>query len=336
VNRIGEKPLGEILVARGAVSRDQLEAGLAQQKADPRKKLGHILVKDKKARTKEVISALRDQRTYGGHDAGLQVKVDSKKIDRFIDLTTELASCRNMLCNDEWICSEKKQERGDILNRISQLTSQLQKTALSMRMVSVNHTFQRMVRLVRDLSGSFGKEIALELAGEDTEIDSTVAGELYEPMVHMIRNAIDHGIERPEERERSGKDRVGIIHLKAYYEGNNIIVEISDDGWGLKVDQIIERAKANGFMTEGCRMSKDEIYRMIFQPGFSTALKVTAFSGRGVGLDVAKRFIEKFGGRLDVQSMPGRGSTFRLHIPRTVDTPECSFLKEEKEKAETL
>lgn len=155
VDQIGEKPLGEILVARGAVSRDEIKAGLARQKADPRKKLGRILVEDKKARTKEVISALRDQRTYGRHYTDLQVKVDTKKIDRFIDLTTELARCQDMLCHDKWICSGRKQKLGDVLNRLSQLTSQLQRTALSMRMVSINITFQRMVRLVRDLSGSF-------------------------------------------------------------------------------------------------------------------------------------------------------------------------------------
>jgi two-component system chemotaxis sensor kinase CheA len=193
-------------------------------------------------------------------------------------------------------------------------------------MVSINDTFQRMVRLVRDLSRRSGKEVTLALAGEDIKIDRAVAGELYEPLVHMIRNAIDHGIEMPEERERSGKDRLGIIHLEAYHEGDNVIMEISDDGRGLQVEEIMEKAKVNGFITEGCGMSRTEINNMIFQPGFSTAPKVTALSGRGVGMDVAKTAIEKLGGRLDVQSRPGRGSTFRIQIPNTVDSLESSLV----------
>ncbi len=156
------------------------------------------------------------------------------------------------------------------------------------------------------------------MSGEDTEIDRNVVDELYEPMVHMIRNSCDHGIETPDQREAAGKPRKGEIFLHAYHQGGNIIVEISDDGRGLDRDRIIEKAKANNLISDETKLTEAEIYNLIFQPGFSTAKEVTDISGRGVGMDVVKKAIEKLRGRVEINSRPGKGSTFNISLPLTL------------------
>ncbi len=189
---------------------------------------------------------------------------------------------------------------------------------MSMRMVPIKSTFQKMVRLIRDLARDSGKEVGLEMSGEDTEIDRNVVEELYEPMVHMIRNAADHGIETPGEREKSGKKRKGTISLRAYQKGGQIIIEIEDDGRGLDKAGIIDKAKSKNLITDEGKLTESEIYNLVFQPGFSTAKKVTDISGRGVGMDVVKKAIERLRGRVEISSRPGRGSTFRISLPLTL------------------
>ncbi len=187
-----------------------------------------------------------------------------------------------------------------------------------MRMVPIKQTFQKMVRLVRDLAKNAGKEVKLEMSGEDTEIDRNVVEELYDPMVHMIRNAVDHGIELPDERVAAGKDRKGSVYLRAYHQGGNIIVEIEDDGKGLNKDRIIEKAKSKNLITDETKLTEAEIFNMIFEAGFSTAEKVTDVSGRGVGMDVVRKGIEKLRGRVEINSRPGKGSTFVIALPLTL------------------
>jgi two-component system chemotaxis sensor kinase CheA len=204
------------------------------------------------------------------------------------------------------------------LGQLSQITSTLQAMTMSLRMVPIKSTFQKMVRLVRDLARSSGKQVHLTMSGEDTEIDRNVVDELYEPMVHMIRNSMDHGLELPAERTAAGKDPSGQISLKAFHRGGNIVVEISDDGRGLNKARIIEKAKSNGLITDESKLSDDEIYNLVFQPGFSTAKQVSEISGRGVGMDVVKKAIEKLRGRVDIQTRPGKGSTFVISLPLTL------------------
>ena len=327
-----DKPLGEILIEKGVVSAEDVEAGLARQKEEPEKKLGEIFIEDKKADSKSVISALRDQKKSGRGQVDLQVKVDTKKLDNLVDLTGELVINQTMLKQNQSILSLEDQKLNHTLNQLNQITSSLQKTAMAMRMVPIKATFQKMVRLIRDLAKNSGKEVSLEMSGEDTEIDRNVVEELYEPMVHMIRNAVDHGLELPEEREAQGKDRKGAVNLRAYQRGGNIIIEIEDDGRGLNKERIIEKARSKKLITDESKLTDSEIYNLIFQAGFSTAKKVTDVSGRGVGMDVVKKAIEKLRGRVEIDSRPGLGSKFIISLPLTLAIIEGMLVRVGKER----
>ncbi|MBU0969263.1 MAG: chemotaxis protein CheA, partial [Proteobacteria bacterium] len=187
-----------------------------------------------------------------------------------------------------------------------------------MRMIPIKATFMKMIRLVRDLAKKSGKDVNLNMSGEDTEIDRNVVDALYEPMVHMIRNSVDHGIEAPSDRLSQKKPSQGEILLRAYHKGGHIIIEIADDGKGLDRDKITEKAKSIGLATGGEQMTDAQVYDLILHPGFSTAKEVTDVSGRGVGMDVVKDGIEKFRGHLSIASKKGRGTKFTISLPLTL------------------
>jgi two-component system chemotaxis sensor kinase CheA len=312
------QPIGRIMVDQGALQEDDLHQALERQKADPDKKLGEILVEAGQASSRQVVSALRDQKKNFVQRTGLQVKVDTKKLDTLVDMTGELVIAQSMLRQHPHIAASQDQTLVHTLGQLSQITSTLQTMTMSLRMVPIKSTFQKMVRLVRDLARNCGKQVHLTMAGEDTEIDRNVVDELYEPMVHMIRNSMDHGLEPPSERTAAGKDPGGEINLRAFHRGGNIVVEISDDGRGLDKARIIEKARSNGLITDESKLSDEEVFNLIFQPGFSTAKEVSEISGRGVGMDVVKKAIEKLRGRVDIQSRPGKGSTFVISLPLTL------------------
>jgi len=309
-------PIGERLIEKGKLKDEQLEQGLEKQKQTPEKKIGTIFIEDKVVDSKEVISALRDQKRAGISD--LQVKVDTKKLDNLIDLTGELVISQSMIRQNAHILSINDQQLNQNFSQLNQIVSSLQKTTMSMRMVPIKATFQKMVRLVRDLARTTGKKVSLEMSGEDTEIDRNVVDELYEPMVHMIRNAIDHGLESPAERKASGKDTKGLVKLRAYHKGGNIIIEIHDDGRGLDRDSILEKAVDSGLISPDAQLTESEIFQLVFQPGFSTAKKITDVSGRGVGMDVVNKGIEKLHGRVEVQSAENKGTTVIISLPLTL------------------
>ncbi len=315
---VKDKPLGQILVEKGAVDEEKMQEVLEEQKKSPGKKVGEILIEKGAVESKEVISALRDQKKFGKKGVELHVKVDTKKLDTLVDMTGELVIAQSMLRQNEKILTVADQKLYHTLNQLHQITSTLQKTAMSMRMVPIRNTFQKMVRLVRDVARSAGKEVTLKMFGEDTEIDRNVVEELYEPMVHMIRNAVDHGIEMPEEREAAGKPRQGTVELRAYQKGSNIIIEIKDDGRGLDKERILAKAREKNLIDEEANLTENEIYNLIFRPGFSTAKKITDISGRGVGMDVVKKAIEKLRGRVEIQSRAGKGSKFIISLPLTL------------------
>ena len=328
----GESRVGEILLQQGSITREDLESGLEKQRVEPGKKIGEILMGEKKAQSKEVISAVRKQKQYKKGHVDLQVKVDTQKLDNMVDLTGELVIAQSMLRQNPYITASSDQKLYHNLNQLNQITSGLQRIAMSMRMVPIKSTFQKMVRLVRDLAKNSRKEVGLEMSGEDTEIDRNVVDELYEPMVHMIRNAADHGLESPEEREATGKDRKGTITLRAFHRGGNIVIEIEDDGRGLNRDAILEKALSRGLITEDHKLTDAEINNLIFQPGFSTARTVTDISGRGVGMDVVKKAIEKLRGRVEINSRPGHGSVFVISLPLTLAIIEGMLVRVGKER----
>jgi two-component system, chemotaxis family, sensor kinase CheA len=329
---VGDKPIGTILVEKGMLEESKVLSGLEAQKKTPGKKLGEILLENGSLGSKEVISALREQKKFGRRGIDLQVKVDTKKLDTLVDMTGELVIAQSILRQNGKIRALSDQKLYHTLNQLNQITSTLQKTAMSLRMVPIKSTFQKMVRLVRDLCKNFGKEVSLEMYGEDTEIDRNVVEELYEPMVHMIRNAIDHGIESPSEREQKGKSAKGVIILRAYHRGGNIVIEIEDDGKGLDKNRILEKARAKNLIGEEVKPTDSEVYNLIFQPGFSTAKVVTDISGRGVGMDVVKKAIERLRGRIEINARPGQGSTFVISLPLTLAIIEGMLVRVGKEK----
>lgn len=310
----GEKePLGEILVRKGVVDTKSLQQSLKIQQGKPHKKIGEILVQENKATHDEVDAALRDQ-NCSTKKMDTQVKVSTQKLDDLVDYAGELVIAQSML--------RQKTAHDFALSQsvahLGQIVTNMQTIAMSMRMIPIKATFMKMIRLVRDLAQKSGKEVALSMKGEETEIDRNVVDALYEPMVHMIRNSVDHGIESEKERVEKGKDPTGNIILRAYHKGGHIIIEIEDDGKGLDRERILEKAKSSGLISHNAKLSDTQIYDLILQPGFSTAQEITDLSGRGVGMDVVKSGIEKFRGQLNIKSSKGRGTKFTISFPLTL------------------
>jgi two-component system chemotaxis sensor kinase CheA len=189
---------------------------------------------------------------------------------------------------------------------------------MALRMIPIKPTFQKMERLARDLARSCVKKVQFTTAGDETELDRTVVEEIADPLVHMVRNAMDHGLEPAEERLAAGKPEAGTVHLSAYHQGSNIVIELRDDGRGINPDKIYRKAVEKGIIAPNATLSREEIFALIFAPGFSTAEKVTAVSGRGVGMDVVKRNIEKLRGKIEIESEVGKGSVFKIKLPLTM------------------
>ncbi len=245
------------------------------------------------------------------------VRVSTDKLDSLMDVVGELVIVQSQLAESARVTGV---ENAGLLRSVAQfgrLIKELQHTSMSVRMVPVKQTFQKMERLVRDLARDIGKKVTFQVFGEDTELDRTVVEDIGDPLVHMIRNSMDHGLEMPADRVASGKSETGKVQLKAYHEGGNIVIELSDDGRGINPDKILAKAVKQGLVPEGAQLTKSEIINLIFAPGFSTAEKVTAVSGRGVGMDVVKRNIEKQRGKIEIDSNVGKGSTFKIRLPLT-------------------
>ncbi len=214
---------------------------------------------------------------------------------------------------------------------LTRVTNELQETVMKIRMLPIAQTFNRFPRLIRDLSRDLGKEVKLEMYGEETELDKSVIEVLVDPLVHIIRNAMDHGIEHPEDREKAGKPRTGTVVLSASHEGNLIIIKISDDGKGMIPQKIFESAVKKGLVSADAKLSERQMLEYIFAPGFSTAAKITNVSGRGVGMDVVKKSLEKINGTVGIETEWGKGSTFFLRIPLTVAIIQALIVDAEKE-----
>lgn len=249
------------------------------------------------------------------------VKVSTSRMDRLVDMVGELVIAQQMVVQDPAIASLNGQRVQRNLTHAGKIIRDLQEVAMSLRMVTLRATFQRMARLVRDLSQKAGKRIDLVIEGEDTELDRNVVDEIADPLVHMIRNACDHGIEPETERIAAGKRAAGTLTLRAYHQGGSIFIEVIDDGRGLRRDRILAKAVERGLVApdrDPSEIPDDEVHNMIFLPGFSTAEKVTDISGRGVGMDVVRRNIESLRGKCEIRSTPGAGSTFVMRLPLTM------------------
>ncbi|MGH8489721.1 MAG: chemotaxis protein CheA, partial [Gammaproteobacteria bacterium] len=247
------------------------------------------------------------------------IRVNIEKIDALINIVGELVITQSMLSQiGEDLAASKIDKLRDGLIQLARNTRELQDSVLGIRMLPISFSFNRFPRLVRDMSRQLCKKIDLTVSGDQTEIDKTVLEKLSDPLVHLVRNSLDHGIELPEVRKACGKDETGRVHLHAYHQGGNIVIEVADDGAGLNKEKILKRAREQGIAGEHEALAEDRIHELIFQPGFSTADTITDISGRGVGMDVVRRNIKDLGGSIEIKSEEGLGSTITIRLPLTL------------------
>ena len=247
-----------------------------------------------------------------------QVKVDTEKLDALVDLVGELLIAQSMVAEDARLAGATNTQATRNLAQLSRIARELQRAAMSMRMVPVSGTFEKMVRVAREAGKHTEKQVTVSAVGGDTELDRTVTELLHDPLVHMVRNAIDHGLESPEQRRAAGKPEAGALTLAARHEGGQIVVEVRDDGRGLDPAKLVARARERGLISSTEALSDAQAYQLIFLPGFSTATQVTDLSGRGVGMDVVRTNVERVRGRIEVDSVLGQGTTFRIRLPLTL------------------
>lgn len=308
--------IGDLLVAAGKADREHVEAAAASEIEKP---IGVKMVKSKAARVEDVAQALRTQRSMQGKQiVDSSVRVSTSRLDRLIDTVGELVIAHSMVAQDRAVVDGDNYELSKKVTQTSKIVRELQTLGMSMRMIPLKGTFKKMARLVRDISRKVGKNVQLVTEGEETEIDRNMVDIISDPLMHMVRNSVDHGIEPPEERERAGKARQGLLRLSAYHSAGSVVVEIADDGRGLDRDAILAKAREKGLVSEDASLTEREIFNLVFEPGFSTARKVTDVSGRGVGMDVVKKNIESLRGQVEIESERNKGSIFRMSLPLTL------------------
>jgi two-component system chemotaxis sensor kinase CheA len=314
--------IGDILVAQGKVDRGQIEHALTEH---PEKKLGAALVTSQAASVADVGQALRTQKQMrdGGQAVEASVRVSTQRLDRLIDMVGELVIAHSMVAQDAVVMDGQNHGLAKKVVHTTKIVRGLQEISMSMRMVELKATFSKMARLVRDVARKLGKNVNFITEGEDTEIDRNLVDIINDPLLHMVRNAVDHGIETPEERRAAGKVEQGTVKIAAYHAAGSVVVEISDDGKGLDREVIIAKGKERGLVScapdfDERSLSDRDVFNLIFEPGFSTAKVVTDVSGRGVGMDVVKRNIELLRGQVEIKAEPGRGSVFKMSLPLTL------------------
>lgn len=325
IQELPENPMniGEILIESGTITRAELDAVLAIQSeavagdGEP-PRIGEIIVEQKIAPREVVEAALEKQKQIRAVEEKNKrsMRIDGEKLDQLINFVGELVTAGE---NVKQLAAQNGD--GDLMesaDRMSRLIEEIREGAMNMRMVQIGETFRKFERVVRDLSREQGKEIDLVISGADTELDKTITEKISDPLMHIVRNAIDHGIGTPDARRAQGRPARGVIRLHAYHETGSIVIEVSDDGGGLNRERIRAKAVERGLVTAGQQLSETEILQLIFKPGFSTAEKVTNISGRGVGMDVVKRNIESLRGVVDVESDDGVGTTVRIQLPLTI------------------
>jgi two-component system chemotaxis sensor kinase CheA len=317
-----ELRLGEILVRCGTLTRRELDLALSHQAAARPDELpsliGEVLVEQKLVRPQVVEAALDQQKQVKEHkntESGL-IRVNAEKLDQHINLIGELiiASAGSALIAQRTAIPALLEAAA----RLSRLVEEVRDSALTLRMVEIGATFNRFQRVVRDVSAELGKDIRLEISGADTDLDKTVVEKIGDPLTHLVRNSMDHGIEPAETRLARGKPAYGTVRLNAYHDSGTIVIEVSDDGGGLDRERILRKAIERGLVKGDQQVSDQEIYNLIFEPGFSTVEQVSNLSGRGVGMDVVRRNITALRGTVEIDSTEGVGTTMRIRLPLTL------------------
>lgn len=319
------KKIGAILVEDGVITPDQLLEAMAKQEDKPR--LGDILVRDKILTEEALDKALRKQgHKPSGADEDQTIRVETKRLDHVMNLVGELVLGRNRMMKlgagieQSHEADPLVRELAETLGRLDLVTTDLQSAVMRTRMLPIRKVLGKFPRMVRDLANKVGKKVTLDLVGEETELDKSVIDEIGDPLVHLVRNSIDHGLETPDERLAAGKPEHGTVRLEAAQEGDRIVIRISDDGRGISLEKVKAKALARGLVTpqELSTWGRREIIALIFQPGFSTAECVSDLSGRGVGMDVVRTNISRINGTVEVDTEEGRGSTVTITLPLTI------------------
>lgn len=313
-------PIGDILMRRTGVTQAEILLAAEMQKAGDPRHMGEILVAQGAVRPADVVDALHIQRASRAQVTASDstIRVEVGLLDKVMNLVGELVLARNQVLQ----FASRMKDTGFVAvsQRLNLITTELQEGVMKTRMQPIGNIWGQFPRTVRDVALGCGKEVAIEMEGKETELDKTIIEAIKDPLMHLVRNSVDHGIELPDDRVKAGKSRSGRLILRAFHEGGQVNIEISDDGAGLNSDRIRKKAVERGVITadQAAHMAEREIFNLIFLPGFSTAEKVTNVSGRGVGMDVVKTNVEKIGGTVDVQSTRGQGTTVRVKIPLTL------------------
>ncbi len=318
--------VGDILVAGGQSRRDEVESAALSQGKEP---IGVSLIRSKTSQSSDVGKALRTQRNLQNSSSRVEssVRVRTDRLDSLIDMVGELVIAHSMVSQDKTVQEGKEHELVRKVAHTGKIVRELQDLCMAMRMVPLKGTFQKMTRLVRDLARKGNKKVNFITEGVDTEIDRNMVDVINDPLIHMMRNSVDHGIESPDERQEANKPEEGLIKLSAYHSGGNVVVEVTDDGAGINKKRVLEKALSKGVIEKEHNLTDNEIYNLIFEPGFSTAEKITGVSGRGVGMDVVKKNIEKLRGRIDITSHEGKGTRFTLRLPLTLAITDGMLVK---------
>jgi two-component system chemotaxis sensor kinase CheA len=308
--------LGELLVAAGEVDEQAVTLAATEQDLGDQRRIGEILVEHGAVAEEVVEEAVAQQR--GGGIADTSIRVDVGLLDELMNLVGELVLARNQIV--QLVTQEQESEFTGASQRLNLITTELQEGVMKTRMQPIGNVWNKLPRVVRDLSVTLGKQVRLEMVGQDTELDKTIIEAIKDPLTHLVRNAVDHGIETPEERLAAGKPAEGRLTLRAFHEGGQVNIEIADDGAGIDAEGLKAKAVAKGVATteQVARMGEREALNLIFAPGFSTAAAVTNVSGRGVGMDVVRTNIERIGGTVDVHTDLGAGTSFKVKIPLTL------------------
>ena len=270
--------------------------------------------------------------TGAGNSADATIRVRTDRLDRLIDMVGELVIAQSMIAGDDTFAGGTQHELLRKVTHAGKIVRELQGLSMSMRMVPLRPTFQKLARVVRDTATKAGKSVQFVTEGDDVEIDRTMVDRLGDPLVHMVRNAVDHGVEPPHERGAAGKATRGVVRLNAYHASGNVVVELIDDGRGLHRDKIVQKAIEKGLIESDKGMTDSEVFNLIFAPGFSTAEKITDISGRGVGMDVVRRNLEAIRGRIDITSVPGKGTTFAIRLPLTLAVTDGMLVRVGEER----
>ncbi|MDP2210412.1 MAG: chemotaxis protein CheA [Candidatus Aquicultor sp.] len=312
--RVADMRLGEILAEKGLVVSCDIEEALSSQT-----RIGELLVQNGKVKEEDVKSALDKQLKSREVQKATTIRVDTDKLDKLVNLVGEMViAVARTVQQNVYESHEGKRTTQDALDMLQRISGDLQEQVMRVRMIPVEGLFSRFHRVVRDLANAEGKHVRLLLSGTETELDKNVVEQLSDPLKHLIRNSVDHGVESPGNRRKAGKPEEAVVKLSAYQQEGNIIIEVLDDGHGIDSNAIVDKAAEKGLINQGDDLDEREIYQLMFMPGFSTAKEVTEVSGRGVGLDVVKRNIDDLKGSIEVISEIGKGTTFRIKLPLTL------------------